>query len=708
MVNLHLSCYSLLPKLYLRISNRERKTRHRAVVTPNAVNYSDGVADPTTYRPKTADIPTAPGVYRFQDEHGRVIYVGKAKNLRQRLTNYFQDLSQLHPRTQQMVTTAASVQWTVVANEIEALTLEFSWIKEFNPRFNVMFKDDKSYPYFAVSMGEKIPRAQVTRQGHKRGVRYFGPYTHVWAIRETIDLLLRVFPVRTCSAGVYARAKAQGRPCLLGYIDKCSAPCVERISAEDHRKMAADLCDFMDGKVGPFIRDLETQMRQASEEWEFEKAAQLRDDIAALKKVLERNSVVFDHAVDADVFALVSDELNAAVHVFYVRGGRIRGTRGWVIDRADDANENQLMARLIEQVYAQAEPHTGEGRAPRQKAAAVSVDDVAHTPTSAIPRNVYVSTAPEDVENLTQWLTSLRRAKVQISVPHRGKVRELMETVTANAQHALELYKTKRAGDLTERSRALEELAETLGLPAAPLRIECFDISHTQGTHQVASMVVFEDGIPRKDAYRTYNIGQGADSAPDDTAAMREVLTRRLGRLLAEEQGQEGHDDDGIAYNSSPIDPVTQRPRRFSYRPDLIVVDGGLPQVHAAAEAIEQTGVDIPVVSLAKRLEEVWLPDDDFPVIFPRSSSALYLLQYLRDESHRFAIRAHRKKRSKAQTRSLLDGIAGLGPARQKALLSHFGSVKRIRQASAEQIAQVPGIGTALAATIKETLGHAE
>lgn len=667
------------------------------------------VADPMTYRPATGDIPTAPGVYRFSDDQQRVIYVGKAKNLRQRLTNYFQDLSQLHPRTQQMVTTAASVQWTVVANEIEALTLEFAWIKEFNPRFNVIFKDDKSYPYFAVSMGETYPRAQVTRQEHKSGVRYFGPYTHVWAIRETIDLLLRVFPVRTCSAGVFRRAEAQGRPCLLGYIDKCSAPCVQRISAEEHRQLARNLCDFMDGKVGPFLRDLDAQMRQASEEWEFEEAARIRDKIAALKKVLEKNSVVFDHAVDADVFSLVADELNAAVHVFYVRGGRIRGTRGWVIDRADDAAPSELMARLIEQVYADVPPQQQKIR--RQREVATSVDDVAHTPTTAVPRHVYVNIAPDNVDSLAQWLGALRGAKVQLSAPQRGKVKDLMETVTANAQHALTLYQTKRAGDLTERAKALEDLAQTLDLPAAPLRIECFDISHTQGQHQVASMVVFEDGIPRKDSYRTYSLGSGAfgknSEAPrDDTEAMKVVLTRRFKRLLAEESGENGEDDDGVPLVSGPIDPHTGRPRRFSYRPDLIVVDGGLPQVNAAREALEEVGVDIPVISLAKRLEEVWIPGDDFPVIFPRHSAALYLLQYLRDESHRFAITAHRKKRTKAQTRSVLDAIPGLGSARQKALLAAFGSVKKIREADVISLSEVPGIGPALAATIKRELGE--
>lgn len=664
------------------------------------------MADPMTYRPATGDIPTDPGVYRFSDDQGRVIYVGKAKNLRQRLTNYFQDLSQLHPRTQQMVTTASAVQWTVVGNEIEALTLEFTWIKEFNPRFNVMFKDDKSYPYLSVSLSEDFPRAQVTRQQRRPGVRYFGPYTHVWAIRETLELLLRVFPVRTCSAGVFRRAQSQKRPCLLGYLDKCSAPCVGRISQEEHADLARDLCDFMDGKARPFIRDLERRMKEASDEWNFEEAARLRDDIAALKTVLEKNSVVFEDAVDADIFALVADELNAAVHVFYVRGGRIRGTRGWVVDREDDASEAQLMARLIEQVYAEIPPAPERGgRRGVAKVGPASVDDVAHTPTNAIPQTVYVSVAPEGQAALSEWLGQLRGAKVRVSVPQRGQVRSLMETVSANAQHALTLYKVKRSGDLTERSRALEELADTLDLPTAPLRIECFDTSHTQGTHHVASMVVFEDGVPRKDAYRHFTVSTGEGEVLDDTAAMRQVLTRRFQRLHDEERARAA--DPRVVSGELPTGEVevnATKPRRFSYRPDLLVVDGGLPQVNAARSVLDELGIDLPVVSLAKRLEEVWVPGDSFPVIFSRTSPALYLLQYLRDESHRFAIQAHRKKRSKAQTRSALDAIAGVGPSRQKALLAKFGSVKGIREASVDQLADVPGIGRALAATISETL----
>ena len=673
--------------------------------------YAGRVADPQTYRPRTGDIPTSPGVYRFRDAEGRVIYVGKAKNLRNRLTNYFQDLANLHPRTQQMVTTAASVQWTVVSTEVEALTLEFTWIKEYDPRFNVMYRDDKSYPYLAVTMGEEYPRVQITRQARRRGTRYFGPYTQVWAIRETIDLLLRVFPVRTCSQGVFRRASAQGRPCLLGYIDKCSAPCVGRIDASAHRALAEDLCEFMEGRTGPFMRQLDARMRAAAADLDFEQAARLRDDLQALRTVLDRNAMVLDDGTDADVFALVTGELDAAVHVFHVRGGRIRGTRGWVLDRSDDTPPEGLMSTLLEQVYGDVPPaeHPLRGRPSREHLTrAASVDDIAHTPTSAIPREVLVSTEPEDLDTLQEWLTTLRGAKVRLHVPRRGAKAQLMETVRHNAEQALELSRTRRAGDLTQRSRALEELASDLDLPAAPLRIECYDISHTQGQDQVASMVVFEDGMPRKDAYRTFNIhGADGNGVPDDTAAMDEVLHRRFHRLLAEEAGEAGEDEDGVAFASGPVEASSGRPRRFAYRPDLVVVDGGLPQVNAARAALDADGVDIPVVGLAKRLEEVWVPGEAFPLILPRTSAALHLLQHLRDESHRFAITKHRKRRAKGQTRSVLDDIPGLGPARQAALLRHFGSVKRLRGATPEQVGEVPGIGPTLAATVLAALAPA-
>lgn len=652
------------------------------------------------WRPRTSEIPRTPGVYRFRDAEGRVIYVGKAKNLRSRLTNYFQDPLLLHPRTALMVSEAASVQWTVVETEVAALTLEYQWIKQFDPRFNVMYKDDKSYPYLSVSMGEKFPRVAISRDARRPGTRYFGPYTKVWAIRETIDLLLPTFPVRSCTAGVFRRAEAQGRPCLLGYIDRCCAPCVGRVSPEVHRELAAELCSFMDGQTRPFIRRLQDEMTEAAENLDFEGAAKKRDQLLALEKVQEKNTVALPADVDADVFSLVTDDFDASVQAFFVRGGRIRGTRGWVVERVDDRDEAALLHDLLEQAYAPriAASTTGDRRRP---SAPVSVDDVAHTPVDAIPSEVLVSVAPTDRGGLEEVLSQVRGSSVKVRVPQRGRKRELMDTVTTNATEALKLHKTRRTGDITQRSLALEELQESLDLARAPLRIECFDISHTGGTNRVASMVVFEDGAPRKDAYRTFNIrGEDGETA-DDTAAMSEVLTRRFRRVQTSESDLEGEDD---LTTSSAVDPDSGRPRRFAYAPDLLVVDGGLPQVNAARSALLDAGVNVPVVGLAKRLEEVWIPGQPYPVILPRTSPGLYLLQHLRDESHRFAIRSHRKKRGKSQTVSALDAIPGLGPARQKALLRRFGSVKQIRRASLEEIASIPGIGPKLAQTVRAQL----
>ena len=702
------------------------------------------MADPSTYRPAPGEIPASPGVYRFLDAEGRVIYVGKAKSLRSRLSSYFQDVAALHPRTRRMVTTACAVEWTVVGTEAESLALEYSWIKEFNPRFNVMYKDDKSYPYLAVTMSEAYPRAQVVRGARRAGTRYFGPFVQARSIRETLDQLLRVFPVRSCSSGVFARARASGRPCLLGYIDKCSAPCVGRIGEADHRALAEDLCSFLAGRTGPYLRELDERMRLAAADLDFERAARLRDDAAALRGVLERNAVVLPDATDADVFALVRDELTAAVQVFHVRGGRVRGQRGWVIDLVEDADDAELVERLLQQVYgdlvdpagtgapersgpttslgvggrapAAPAPRSGPAGAPARRgaAAATSVDDVAHTATTAVPREVLVPALPADAPAVRAWLAGLRGGGVELRVPVRGDKAALMGTVRKNAEEALRLHKTRRAGDLTRRSAALEELAGALDLPEAPLRIECYDISHTHGAHQVGSMVVFEDGAPRKSDYRRFTVrGRDGTGAVDDTAAMREVLTRRFKRLLAEqgagpEQGAEPAGTDGGAAGttggagavSGPIDPGTGRPRRFSYAPGLVVVDGGLPQVNAARTALDELGVDVPLIGLAKRLEEVWVPGEEFPVVLARTSPALHLLQHLRDESHRFAITHHRARRSAAMTRSALDDVPGLGPARQAALLKEFGSVKRLRAATAERIASVRGIGPTLAATI--------
>jgi excinuclease ABC subunit C len=654
------------------------------------------MADPATYRPAPGEIPDAPGVYRFRDEHGRVIYVGKAKSLRQRLSSYFQDLAGLHPRTQQMVTTAASVQWTVVGTEVEALALEYSWIKEFDPRFNIKYRDDKSYPYLAVTMADEFPRVQVMRGAKRKGTRYFGPYAHAWAIRETVDLLLRVFPVRTCSAGVFKRAHQQGRPCLLGYIDKCSAPCVGRISPDDHHRLAQDFCDFMAGDTAKFERRLTARMKEAASELDYERAARLRDDIATLRRATARNAVVLADGTDADLFALVGDELEAAVQVFHVRDGRIRGQRGWVVEKVEDVDDADLVEHLLQQVYGTAD--------------------------AAVPREVLVPVLPPDVEQVQAWLTGLRGSKVRVRVPQRGDKRELAETVRRNAEHALVLHRTRRAGDLTTRSQALREIQEALGLDSAPLRIECYDVSHNQGTYQSASMVVFEDGMPRKSEYRLFSVrGPEGQGARDDTAAMHEVISRRFRRYLAERVDAHdvelglGEDEDWAAdegapaHRSGPVDETTGRPARFAYPPNLVVVDGGPPQVAAAAAAMAELGVDdVALCGLAKRLEEVWLPGEDYPVILERSSEGLYLLQRLRDEAHRFAITAHRKRRSKGMTTSALDAVPGLGPARQAALLKRFGSVKRLRAASVEEIAAVPGMGARTAAAVAAALAAPE
>jgi len=641
------------------------------------------VADPSTYRPKPGEIPDSPGVYRFRDEHGRVIYVGKAKSLRSRLSSYFQNVAGLHQRTQQMVTTAASVDWTVVANEVESLALEYSWIKEYEPRFNVKYRDDKSYPFLAVTMGEEFPRVQVMRGAKRPGTRYFGPYSHAWAIRETVDLLLRVFPIRSCSAGVFKRARQTDRPCLLGYIDKCSAPCVGRISPEDHRDLAEDFADFMAGNTATFQRRLEQQMKQAAAEQDYERAARLRDDLGALRKVIERNAVVLPDGTDADVFAMALDELEASVQVFHVRGGRVRGQRGWVTERVEDLSEGDLVERLLQQIY-------GESEGPE-----------------AVPREVIVPALPENLEQLQSWLRRRRGAKVTVRVAQRGDKRALAATVHQNASQALALHKTRRAGDLTSRSQALAELQEHLGLQTSPLRVECYDISHTQGSEQVGSMVVFEDGLPRKSEYRHFIVrGREGDGARDDTEAMHEVITRRFKRYLADAHGSGPLGSEApVSTGEAPAEEPARR--RFAYPPQLVVVDGGAPQVNAAARALSELGVqDVAVVGLAKRLEEVWLPHDDFPLVLPRTSEGLFLLQRIRDEAHRFAISHHRKRRSTSMTRSVLDAIPGLGPARQRALLKEFGSVRALRSAPVEQIAQVPGFGPALARTVHEALNE--
>jgi excinuclease ABC subunit C len=614
-------------------------------------------------------VPDGPGVYRFRDPHGRVVYVGKARNLRSRLGSYFQDIHALHPRTRTMVTTAASVEWTVVGTEVEALQLEYSWIKEFDPRFNVRYRDDKSYPSLAVTLDEEYPRLQVMRGPKRKGVRYFGPYAHAWAIRETLDLLLRVFPARTCSSGVFKRAGQVGRPCLLGYIGKCSAPCVDRVSADEHRAIVLDFCDFMSGQTGRFLKRLEREMKQASDAQEYERAARLRDDIGALKRAMEKQTVVFGDGTDADVIGLAEDQLEAAVQVFYVRGGRVRGQRGWVVDKVEELSTGELVEQFLTQAYG------GE--------------------TADIPREVLVPAAPPDLDAVVEWLSTARGSRVDLRVPQRGDKRNLLETVARNAGESLALHKTKRASDLTTRSRALQEIQDSLGLDSAPLRIECFDVSNLQGEEVVASMVVFEDGLARKSEYRRFAI-RGVQGQ-DDVASIHEVISRRFRRYLDDSarEGELGLGDEEIE----------GKRRKFAYPPQLLVVDGGPPQVAAAQRALDELGIDdVALCGLAKRLEEVWLPGEPHPVILPRTSEGLYLLQRVRDEAHRFAISYHRQRRSKAMVSSALDDVPGLGETRKAALLRHFGSVKRLRAATVDEVVEVPGIGKRTAEAVVTAL----
>ena len=644
-------------------------------------------------------------MYRFKDAHGRVIYVGKAKSLRSRLNSYFADLSGLAPRTRQMVMTAAGVEWTVVNTEVEALQLEYNWIKEFDPRFNIRYRDDKSYPVLAVTLNEEYPRLMVYRGPRRKGVRYFGPYSHAWAIRETLDLLTRVFPARTCSNGVFKRHSQIDRPCLLGYIDKCSAPCIGRVSAEEHRRIVGDFCDFLAGKTDKLVREMEQQMNDASVDLDFERAARLRDDISAMRRALEKQAVVFGDGTDADVVAFADDELEAAVQVFHVRGGRVRGQRGWVVEKSGEPGESTL-EYLVEQFLTQ---FYGD-----QAALGTAADGGQDEVANPVPRQVLVPVLPETSDELETWLSQLRGSRVTLRVAQRGDKRALAETVHRNAQDALTQHKLKRAGDFTARSAALQSIQEALELEDAPLRIECVDISHVQGTDVVASLVVFEDGLPKKSDYRHYAIREAAGQGrSDDVASIAEVTRRRFHRHL--------RDSEDVAEPSARVDDdarpddgprASARPARFAYPPNLFVVDGGAPQVNAAASVLDELGVtDVAVVGLAKRLEEVWVPGRDGapaePVILPRNSDGLYLLQRVRDEAHRFAISYHRSKRSKRMTASALDSVRGLGEHRRKALVTHFGSLARLKQASVEEITSVPGIGAATARAVLEALGAA-
>lgn len=750
------------------------------------------------FRPKTSDIPAKPGVYKWRDGQGRVIYVGKAKNLRNRLTNYFQPLYLLHPRTQTMVLTARSLEWTVVATELESLTLEYTWIKEFDPRFNVQFRDDKTYPYLAVSTGERVPRVWVTRSRKRRDTRYFGPYAKVWELRHSLDRLLRTFPVRTCTTNVFHKAQLTGRPCLLASIGKCSAPCVNQIEADEHRRLCEQLVGVMTGRLGrPYIAQLTRDMKEASAELEFEKAARLRDQIQMLETVVQQNAVVFDQDVDADVFGFASDELEASVHAFYVRAGSIRGERNWSVERVEDIADADLMADLIVQVYSDAagdnHPQSTSSSAPASGgeneavpplagagtrsvtgggAATISTsreaigstqtltatDAIARAqatrerntrqettgrvdllaPIAPVPREIIVPIEPSRRAELESWLTDQRGGAVTIRVASRGDKKQLMDRANENANQALQRSKMSRISDMGARTQAMNDVAKALGLNQAPLRIECYDISNTVGgAFQVASMVVFEDAIAKKSEYRRFSIrGKDGQGAVDDLSALYETLTRRFkhGNIAgdsgesidaeqraakAEQQQEQSVSDANGTSSTTPAaitdassfadssEVVQQNTNRhhFAYKPNLVVVDGGKPQVMAAAKALKDCGVDdVAVCGLAKRLEEVWVPDDDYPIILKRQSEGMYLLQRVRDESHRFAITYHRQQRRKGALRSALDEIPGIGESYQKRLLNHFGSVKAMRMASVEDFEQVKGVGHAKAEALYAAL----
>lgn len=610
------------------------------------------------WQPATADIPDSPGVYMFRDSSGRVIYVGKAKSLKHRIPNYFG--GGLHPRTSSMTAAAAEVEWIVTRNEVEALQLEVTLIKHHATRFNVKYRDDKSYPYLTISFSEAIPRAKVTRGKRNKLDRYYGPYAHAYAIRETMDLLLRVFPVRSCSKGVFGRAARSNRPCLLYHIGRCSAPCVGHVTPEEHMDIVKDFCAFLDGDHDAVVAELKKRMERASTAMEYEAAARLRDQLSAVKRVIERQEMVGTRKEDYDIIGFYGDELEASIQTFFVRGGRVVGRKGFIVDKVEALDDAELVHSFIESTYADEQ----------------------------IPRAILVSSCPTSTEVLEAWLSKLRETQVRISVPQRGSKRRLMETVERNAKEAFERHRMKRAGDFASRARALNDLQEQLGLPHAPLRIECFDISNLGPTDVVGSMVVFEDALPKKSDYRRFKVS--SVEGQDDFASMGEVIERRFSRYLKEKD--------------FPLEKGT----KFAYRPGLVVVDGGKGQLNRAVQVMEELGVtDVPIASLAKRLEEIFVPGKPDPIILPRGSEALYLLQRIRDEAHRFAITYQRSTRGSRMTTSALDQLSGVGPARRTALLRHFGSANGLRKATPEEISSVPGIGPALALKIHDELRSA-
>jgi excinuclease ABC subunit C len=650
-------------------------------------------------RPAPGTIPDAPGSYQFRDRDGRVIYVGKAKSLRSRLSNYFQNPANLPPRTYQMVASAETVEWIQVRNDVEAVMLEYSLIKQHKPRFNVRLRDDKSYPFLAVTTGDEWPRAMVRRGAKDKGSRYFGPYAHAYAIRETLDSLLRTFPIRTCSDIKFRNHQRLGRPCLLFHIEKCSGPCVQEVSKEEYDHLVDELITFLDGDTQPVIRRLEQDMREAADKLEFERAGRLRDRLTAVRKAVEKQQMVTQRAEDLDCFGMVEDELEAAIQVFYVRRGRVVGRKGFIVDKVEDLSRAELVFQVLEQHY----------------------DD----PPLGVPPQVLVPEMPGDAETIQAWLGLLRAgrgtdvarpaatsvdiewwaansryrversvnpearsgAHVEVRVPQRGEKKALLEMVTKNAGEEFVRHRLKRAADHNARAKALTALQEALELPESPLRIECYDMSHLQGTDYVGSMVVMEDGIPRPAEYRRFKIKTVGQN--DDFAAMEEVLTRRLTAYLIE--------------RSKPLD---ERKRRFAYPPQLLLVDGGKGQLSVAVRVLEKLGLDqeIPVAALAKQFEEVYRPGRSDPIRIPRTSEALYLLQQIRDEAHRFAITYHRDLRGKRMTASILDGVPGLGPTRKKRLVKELGGPKALKAVPRERLEELSWLPDAVADAVFERL----
>ena len=611
-------------------------------------------------RPPAGTVPDAPGSYQFIDRHGQVIYVGKASSLRSRLASYFQAPDRLHPRTRQMVETAERVEWTIVRNEVEALMLEYSLIKRHHPRFNVRLRDDKSYPLLAVTTDEEWPRAVVVRGRRRRGVRYFGPYAHAYAIRETLDLLLRSFPVRTCSPGKFRQHERLGRPCLLFHIEKCAGPCVGEVTAEDYSEMVEGLCRFLGGDTEDVVRALDAEMREASSELEFERAARLRDRLDSVTKAVEKQQMVAARDEDLDIFGIADDELEASVQVFHIRRGRVVGRKGFIVDKVEDVEGGALIDRVLESFYAE-------------------------TPPNGVPRTVLVPREPSIGPLIEEWLALERGSRVEVRVPQRGDRRRLMETVFENAREEFVRHRMRRASDHNTRSRALTELQDQLGLPEAPLRIECYDMAHLQGTDYVGSMVVLTDGLPDKRQYRRFKVHIEGN---DDYAAMEEVLTRRLAAYIEE--------------RDQPIDERGEKPGRFAYPPQLLLVDGGKGQLAVAERVVAALGLEdeIPVAALAKRFEEVYLPGRSEPVGVPRGSDGLFMLQRIRDEAHRFANSFHRERRSKSMTRSSLDGIPGLGPARRERLVKALGGVRAVKAADLETLRGLPFLPDAVAEAV--------